>query len=180
MRHPPLRLLLRLPSRAKNADEKAEKGNSQGVALTAEGIDKKEAEKHEATSATGEESAEEPAAELKEAEQKLSEDEAELVAESIILSEPVEGAATLPALTEQRALYGLAELMRTRGSGTMSLELRQVDEDMHYRLLHRGREVETGIVVPGIDWFAPVAALYTEAQQAGATWNRAAVSLNRV
>ncbi len=47
----------------------------------------------------------------------------------------------------------------------MSLELRQVDEDMHYRLLHRGREVETGIVVPGIDWFAPVAALYTEAQQ---------------
>lgn len=164
--------------KSENADEKAEKGNSQGVALTAEGIDKKEAEKHEATSATGEESAEEPAAELKEAEQKLSEDEAELVAESIILSEPVEGAATLPALTEQCALYGLAELMRTRGSGTMSLELRQVDEDMHYRLLHRGREVETGIVVPGIDWFAPVAALYTEAQQAGATWNRAAVSLN--
>ena len=53
--------------------------------------------------------------------------------------------------------------MRTRGSGTMSLELRQVDEDMHYRLLHRGREVETGIVVPGIDWFAPVAALYHRA-----------------
>ena len=114
---------------------------------------------------------------MKETEQKLSEDEAELVAESIILSEPVEGAATLPALPAQRALHGLAELMRTRGSGTMSLELRQVDEDMHYRLLHRGREVETGIVVPGVDWFGPVAALYTEAQQAGATWNRAAVSL---
>ena len=161
--------------KSENADEKAEKGTSQGVALTAEGIDKREAEKHE--SAAREESAEEPAAELKETEQKLSEDEAELVAESIILSEPVEGAATLPALPEQRALHGLAELMRTRGSGTMSLELRQVDEDMHYRLLHRGREVETGIVVPGVDWFAPVAALYTEAQQAGATWNRAAVSL---
>lgn len=162
--------------KSENADEKAEKGTSQGVALTAEGIDKREAEKHE--SAAREESAEEPAAELKEAEQKLSEDEAELVAESIILSAPVEGAATLPALPEQRALHGLAELMRTRGSGTMSLELRQVDEDMHYRLLHRGREVETGIVVPGVDWFAPVAALYAEAQQAGATWNRAAVSLN--
>lgn len=167
---------------AAKAEEKTEKGTSQGVALTAEGIDKKEAEKHEATSATSEESAEEPAAELKdtelkETEQKLSEDEAELVAESIILSEPVEGAATLPVLPEKRALHGLAELMRTRGSGTMSLELRQVDEDMHYRLLHRGREVETGIVVPGVDWFAPVAALYTEAQQTGATWNRAAVSL---
>ena len=163
-------------AKADKAEEKAEKGTSQGVALTAEAIDKKEAEKQEASAR--EESAQEPAAELKEAEQKLSEDEAELVAESIILSAPVEGAATLPALPEQRALHGLAELMRTRGSGTMSLELRQVDEDMHYRLLHRGREVETGIVVPGIDWFAPVAALYTEAQQAGATWNRAAVSLN--
>ena len=162
-------------AKTEKAEEKAEEGTSQGVALTAEGIDKKEAEKHE--SATREDSAEEPVAELKETEQKLSEDEAELVAESIILSEPVEGAATLPALPAQRALHGLAELMRTRGSGTMSLELRQVDEDMHYRLLHRGREVETGIVVPGVDWFAPVAALYTEAQQASATWNRAAVSL---
>ena len=162
-------------AKAEKAEEKTERGTSQGIALTAEGIDKKEAEKHE--SATREESAEAPVAELKETEQKLSEDEAELVAESIILSEPVEGAATLPVLPEQRALHGLAELMRTRGSGTMSLELRQVDEDMHYRLLHRGREIETGIVVPGVDWFAPVAALYTEAQQAGATWNRAAVSL---
>lgn len=162
-------------AKAEKAEEKTEKGTSQGIALTAEGIDKKEAEKHE--SATREESAEAPVAELKDTEQKLSEDEAELVAESIILSEPVEGAATLPVLPEERALYSLAELMRTRGSGTMSLELRQVDEDMHYRLLHRGREVETGIVVPGVDWFAPVAALYTEAQQAGATWNRAAVSL---
>ena len=161
--------------KAEKAEEKTEKGTSQGIALTAEGIDKKEAEKHE--SAARDDSTEEPVAELKETEQKLSEDEAELVAESIILSEPVEGAATLPALPEQRALHGLAELMRTRGSGTMSLELRQVDEDMHYRLLHRGREVETGIVVPGVDWFAPVAALYTEAQQVGATWNRAAVSL---
>ena len=162
-------------AKAEEAEEKTEKSTSQSVALTAEGIDKKEAEKHEA--AAREQSAEEPAAELKETEQKLSEDEAELVAESIILGEPVEGAATLPVLPEQRALHGLAELMRTRGSGTMSLELRQVDEDMHYRLLHRGREIETGIVVPGVDWFAPVAALYTEAQQAGATWNRAAVSL---
>ncbi len=162
-------------AKAEKAEEKTEKGTSQGIALTAEGIDKKEAEKHE--SAAREESAEAPVAELKETEQKLSEDEAELVAESIILSEPVEGAATLPVLPEQRALHGLAELMRTRGSGTMSLELRQVDEDMHYRLLHRGREIETGIVVPGVDWFAPVAALYTEAQQVGATWNRAAVSL---
>ena len=158
-------------AKAEKAEEKTEKDTSQSVALTAEGIDKKEAEKRKSAAR------EEPVAEQKDTAQKLSEDEAELVAESIILSEPLEGAATLPALPEPRALYSLAELMRTRGSGTMSLELRQVDEDMHYRLLHRGREVETGIVVPGVDWFAPVAALYTEAQQAGATWNRVAVSL---
>ena len=101
----------------------------------------------------------------------------ELTEEENSAEEPVESAVTLPVLPKERALYSLTELMHTRGSGTMSLELRHVDEDMHYRLLHRGREVETGIVVPGVDWFAPVAALYTEAQQAGATWNRAAVSL---
>ena len=33
-------------------------------------------------------------------------------------------------------------------------------------------------MLPGVDWFAPVAALYTEAQEAGATWNCAAVTLN--
>ena len=60
LRHPPLPVAASTAFKSENADEKAEKGNSQGVALTAEGIDKKEAEKHEATSATGEESAEEP------------------------------------------------------------------------------------------------------------------------
>lgn len=140
-------------------------------------------EKLEAAKDEAKKDAEDPASEpgsdeAASAEQKLSADDAELVAESIVLTAPAEGAADLPVLGEQRALHSLAELMRTRGSGTLSLELRQVDEDMHYRLLHRGREVENGIVLPGVDWFAPVAALYTEAQEAGATWNRAAVTLN--
>ena len=140
-------------------------------------------EKLEAAKDEAKKDAEDPASEpgsdeAASAEQKLSADDAELVAESIVLTAPAEGAADLPVLGEQRALHSLTELMRTRGSGTLSLELRQVDEDMHYRLLHRGREVENGIVLPGIDWFAPVAALYTEAQEAGATWNRAAVTLN--
>ena len=140
-------------------------------------------EKLEAAKDEAKKDAEDPASEpgsdeAASAEQKLSADDAELVAESIVLTAPAEGAADLPVLGEQRALHSLTELMRTRGSGTLSLELRQVDEDMHYRLLHRGREVENGIVLPGVDWFAPVAALYTEAQEAGATWNRAAVTLN--
>lgn len=140
-------------------------------------------EKPEAAKDEAKKDAEDPASEpgsdeAASGEQKLSADDAELVAESIVLTAPAEGAADLPILGEQRALHSLTELMRTRGSGTLSLELRQVDEDMHYRLLHRGREVENGIVLPGVDWFAPVAALYTEAQEAGATWNRAAVTLN--
>ena len=143
-----------------------------------ESEEKPEAAKDEAKKDTEDPASEPGSNEAASAEQKLSADDAELVAESIVLTAPAEGAADLPVLGEQRALHSLAELMRTRGSGTLSLELRQVDEDMHYRLLHRGREVENGIVLPGVDWFAPVAALYTEAQEAGATWNRAAVTLN--
>ena len=99
----------------------------------------------------------------------------ELTEEENSAEEPVEECCNPARSTQGTRSLHPDELMYTRGSGTMSLELRHVDEDMHYRLLHRGREVETGIVVPGVDWFAPVAALYTEAQQAGATWNRAAV-----
>ena len=110
--------------------------------------------------------------------QKLSTDDAEFIAESIVLTAPAHEAADLPALEEHRALYSLFEVMRSRGSGAMSLELRQVDEDMHYRMLHRGREIENGIVLPGMDWFMPVATLYTEAQRAGTPWNRAVVSLS--
>ena len=124
------------------------------------------AEKPEASKDEVQKEAEEPASdEVDSGEQELSADDAELVAESIVLTAPAEDAADLPVLGEQRALHSLAELMRTRGSGTTSL-------------LHRGREVENGIVLPGVDWFVPVAALYTEAQEAGATWNRAAVTLN--
>lgn len=158
--------------------EPASESASEPAEPSSESEEKPEAAKDEAKK-----DAEDPASgpgsdEAASGEQKLSADDAELVAESIVLTAPAEGAADLPVLGEQRALHSLTELMRTRGSGTLSLELRQVDEDMHYRLLHRGREVENGIVLPGVDWFAPVAALYTEAQEAGATWNRAAVTLN--
>ena len=152
------------------ASEPAEPSNESEVKL--------DVAKDEAKKDTEDPASEPGSDEAASAEQKLSADDAELVAESIVLTAPAEGAADLPVLGEQRALHSLAELMRTRGSGTLSLELRQVDEDMHYRLLHRGREVENGIVLPGVDWFAPVAALYTEAQEAGTTWNRAAVTLN--
>ena len=158
--------------------EPASESASESAEPSSESEGKLEVAKDEAKKDTEDPASEPGSDEAASAEQKLSADDAELVAESIVLTAPAEGAADLPVLGEQRALHSLTELMRTRGSGTLSLELRQVDEDMHYRLLHRGREVENGIVLPGVDWFAPVAALYTEAQEAGATWNRAAVTLN--
>ena len=158
--------------------EPASESASEPAEPSSESEEKPEAAKDEAKKDAEDPASEPGSDEAASGEQKLSADDAELVAESIVLTAPAEGAADLPILSEQRALHSLTELMRTRGSGTLSLELRQVDEDMHYRLLHRGREVENGIVLPGVDWFAPVAALYTEAQEAGATWNRAAVTLN--
>ena len=158
--------------------EPASESASEPAEPSSESEEKPEAAKDEAKKDAEDPASEPGSDEAASGEQKLSADDAELVAESIVLTAPAEGAADLPILGEQRALHSLTELMRTRGSGTLSLELRQVDEDMHYRLLHRGREVENGIVLPGVDWFAPVAALYTEAQEAGATWNRAAVTLN--
>ena len=158
--------------------EPASESASESAEPSSESEEKPEVAKDEAKKDAEDPASEPGSDEAVSGEQKLSADDAELVAESIVLTAPAEGAADLPVLGEQRALHSLTELMRTRGSGTLSLELRQVDEDMHYRLLHRGREVENGIVLPGVDWFAPVAALYTEAQEAGATWNRAAVTLN--
>ena len=116
-----------------------------------ESEEKPEAAKDEAKKDTEDPASEPGSDEATSDEQKLSADDAELVAESIVLTAPAEGAADPPVLGEQRALHSLTELMGTRGSGTLSLELRQVDEDMHYRLLHRGREVENGIVLPGVD-----------------------------
>ena len=163
---------------AEELSEPASESASEPAEPSSESEEKPEAAKDEAKKDAEDPASEPGSDEAASGEQKLSADDAELVAESIVLTAPAEGAADLPILGEQRALHSLTELMRTRGSGTLSLELRQVDEDMHYRLLHRGREVENGIVLPGVDWFAPVAALYTEAQEAGATWNRAAVTLN--
>lgn len=163
---------------AEELSEPASESASESAEPSSDSEEKPEAAKDEAKKDAEGPASEPGSDEAASGEQKLSADDAELVAESIVLTAPAEGAADLPVLGEQRALHSLTELMRTRGSGTLSLELRQVDEDMHYRLLHRGREVENGIVLPGVDWFAPVAALYTEAQEAGATWNRAAVTLN--
>lgn len=72
-------------------------------------------------------------------------------------------------------LYALVEGICGYGHGELTFELHQVEDDMHYTLLHDGSELEQGIVAPGNEWFTAVAALYVEQQERGITWSRALI-----
>lgn len=87
----------------------------------------------------------------------------------------VEGNEKAEVLTPENPLHDLVTAMRGYGSGKVSYELRQLGDDMHYRIFHRGSEVEQGVVVPTDAWFSSIASLYVRAQDAGRVWNRALV-----
>lgn len=89
-----------------------------------------------------------------------------------------EGNEKAEALTPENPLHDLVTAMRGYGSGKVSYELRQLGDDMHYRIFHRGSEVEQGVVVPTDAWFSSIASLYVRAQDAGRVWNRALVVAN--
>lgn len=90
----------------------------------------------------------------------------------------VEGNEKAEVLTPENPLHDLVTAMRGYGSGKVSYELRQLGDDMHYRIFHRGTEVEQGVVVPTDAWFSSIASLYVRAQDAGRVWNRALVVAN--
>ena len=90
----------------------------------------------------------------------------------------VEGNEKAEVLTPENPLHDLVTAMRGYGSGKVSYELRQLGDDMHYRIFHRGSEVEQGVVVPTDAWFSSIASLYVRAQDAGRVWNRALVVAN--
>ena len=90
----------------------------------------------------------------------------------------VEGNEKAEVLTPENPLHDLVTAMRGYGSGKVSYELRQLGDDMHYRIFHRGCEVEQGVVVPTDAWFSSIASLYVRAQDAGRVWNRALVVAN--
>ena len=85
----------------------------------------------------------------------------------------VEGNEKAEVLTPENPLHDLVTAMCGYGSGKVSYELRQLGDDMHYRIFHRGSEVEQGVVVPTDAWFSSIASLYVRAQDAGRVWNRA-------
>lgn len=90
----------------------------------------------------------------------------------------VEGNEKAEVITPENPLHDLVTAMRGYGSGKVSYELRQLGDDMHYRIFHRGSEVEQGVVVPTDAWFSSIASLYVRAQDAGRVWNRALVVAN--
>ena len=90
----------------------------------------------------------------------------------------VEGNEKAEVLTPENPLHDLVTAMRGYGSEKVSYELRQLGDDMHYRIFHRGSEVEQGVVVPTDAWFSSIASLYVRAQDAGRVWNRALVVAN--
>ena len=90
----------------------------------------------------------------------------------------VEGNEKAEVLTPENPLHDLVTAMCGYGSGKVSYELRQLGDDMHYRIFHRGSEVEQGVVVPTDAWFSSIASLYVRAQDAGRVWNRALVVAN--
>lgn len=100
------------------------------------------------------------------------------VASSHASAASVEGNEKAEVLTPENPLHDLVTAMRGYGSGKVSYELRQLGDDMHYRIFHRGSEVEQGVVVPTDAWFSSIASLYVRAQDAGRVWNRALVVAN--
>lgn len=100
------------------------------------------------------------------------------VASSHAAAASVEGNEKAEVLTPENPLHDLVTAMLGYGSGKVSYELRQLGDDMHYRIFHRGSEVEQGVVVPTDAWFSSIASLYVRAQDAGRVWNRALVVAN--
>ena len=108
--------------------------------------------------------------------EELIEDSAAFTQAAVSAAEEAQEEDTTPTLAESDPLYQLLVLMRSYGHGQLTFDLRLLDSDMHYRLYHRGTQAEQGIVLPGIKFFEPVAALYTRAQRSSEPiWNRALI-----
>ncbi|MEX3611337.1 hypothetical protein VVR12_09845 [Rothia sp. LK2588] len=80
-------------------------------------------------------------------------------------------------LTQGSGLDSLVQLMRDRGNGQLTLELKQEGNDMNLALFSDGNEVERTVVVPGNDWFESVASLYTDEERSErGAFNRALIN----
>lgn len=70
-------------------------------------------------------------------------------------------------LAEDSGLFRVVEMMRERGTGNLTLELKQTGNDMNLTLLEDGDSIEEAVVLPGNDWFDGVADLYLDEEKNG-------------
>lgn len=82
-------------------------------------------------------------------------------------------------VAEGSGLAAVIDLMRAKVEGQVTLNLTQTGNDMSYKLYQRGSEIESGDILPGGEWFKPVADLYIEEENGPrGTWNRALIVVN--
>ena len=161
------------PEKNRSVETSAEKTSAEKMAVQYE---KTVADEVSAHSSTGKDSKKQDV-EKTARDEKASQNGA-AVASSYASAASAEGNEKAEVLTPENPLHDLVTAMRGYGSGKVSYELRQLGDDMHYRIFHRGSEVEQGVVVPTDAWFSSIASLYVRAQDAGRVWNRALVVAN--
>lgn len=82
-------------------------------------------------------------------------------------------------LEKGSGLYAVAQMMRKKGSGELTLDLKQNGNDMNLTLHENGQELEETVVVPGNEWFAGIAQLYVDEEKgARGPFNRALIVLD--
>lgn len=84
-------------------------------------------------------------------------------------------------LNEDSGLFAVVQKMRSKGSGDLTLELRQTGNDMNLALFEDAEQKEEAVVVPGNEWFESIAALYVDEGKSGrGSFNRALIVLEGV
>ena len=161
------------PEKNRSVETSAEKTSAEKMAVQHEKTVADEVSAHSSTDKDSKKQDVEKTARDEKASQNVA-----AVASSHASAASAEGNEKAEVLTPENPLHDLVTAMRGYGSGKVSYELRQLGDDMHYRIFHRGSEVEQGVVVPTDAWFSSIASLYVRAQDAGRVWNRALVVAN--
>lgn len=82
-------------------------------------------------------------------------------------------------LEKGSGLYAVVQMMRKKGNGELTLDLKQNGNDMNLTLHENGQELEETVVVPGNEWFDGIAQLYVDEEKGvRGPFNRALIVLD--
>ncbi|MDO4898439.1 MAG: hypothetical protein Q3965_03925 [Rothia sp. (in: high G+C Gram-positive bacteria)] len=106
-------------------------------------------------------------------------DTSEVLASSPENGETTSAPASAPVAEIGVALRALAQKMRKKADGQVTLELAQTGSDMSFTFYQRGNELESATVLPGHEWFAEIADLYVEEEKSErGAFSRALIVVN--